>query len=126
MKQLTTNRPPRQSALTMRVLAACRDPRHHCAVVLAANAGLVACAAVEPFTPALLLHLVLLPVNAWRLLQAMRSGASVRSAADGVAATRGPLPSLSVPRSSGAPWRPGFQALATAQTVRLPPRRAEP
>lgn len=118
MKQLTTNRHPRQSALTMRVLAACRDPRHHCAVVLAANAGLVACAAVEPFTPALLLHLVLLPVNAWRLLQAMRSGASSRSPADCMAATRSPR--------AGAPWRPGFQALATAQTVRLPPRRAEP
>lgn len=54
------------------LLNLCRDPRHHCAVVLAVNAGLAACAASEPFALTLLLHLALLPVNAWRLLRACR------------------------------------------------------
>ncbi len=59
MKHTTTDRQASTSSLSMRLVAACRDPRHQCAVVLAANAGLVACTAVEPFTPALVLHLVL-------------------------------------------------------------------
>lgn len=63
---------PRNASLTARLAAACRDPRHHCAVVLVVNAGLAACAASEPFALTLMLHLALLPVNAWRLLRACR------------------------------------------------------
>jgi hypothetical protein len=62
----------RHPTLTARLSATLRDPRHYCALVLAVNAGLVACAAGEPGTPTLLLHLALLPINGWRLRQALR------------------------------------------------------
>lgn len=79
MTHTTTDSP--DSSLMMRLAAACRDPRNHCALVLAANAGLVACGATGPFTPALALHLVWLPLNAWRLWNALRTGASARQQA---------------------------------------------
>lgn len=123
MNHTTTDRQRHTAALAIRLAAACRDPRHHCALVLAANAGLVVCAAAEPFTPALALHLALLPINAWRLLQALRAGPSSRPPSNRTTATRQPMEAVSESRNANSPWRPGFQALATAQTVRLPPRR---
>ena len=113
----TTARQARPPALTTRLAAMCRDPRSYCALVLAANAGLVACAAAEPFTAALLLHLVLLPFNAWRLLLALRAGRSTRAlvvatmTADAMAARQRV-------ESRGSTCDVG----ATTPTVRLSPR----
>jgi hypothetical protein len=114
----TTNRHADTTALIMRLAAACRDPRHHCALVLAANAGLVACGAAEPFTPALALHLVLLPFNLWRLLHAMRASPSVSrvsaaKAKSDLASTRQRVESMRCA---------ALDARATMQTVRLSPR----
>lgn len=69
---MNTHGHPKAGATTRvrRLVAALRDSRCHCSVVLAANAGLAFYSASEPFTGALVLHLVLLPFNAWRLLQA--------------------------------------------------------
>jgi hypothetical protein len=110
---------PRSSAtLTLRLASACRDPRHHCALVLAANAGLVACGAAEPFTPALVLHLVLLPFNVWRLAQALRAGPSSRRLA--VSTLKADVPALRL--QAAAMRSPAFDASRTIQTIRLSPR----
>lgn len=123
MTNTTTDRQVSTPALKARLAAACRDPRHHCALVLAANAGLVACGAAEPCTAALALHLVLLPFNAWRLLPALRTGSSailsarplaaVAAARAGRVATRQTVESMRCAR---------FDEMATLQTVRLNPR----
>ena len=106
--------------LPMRWLAAGCDPRHHCALALAVNAGLVACGAVEPFTPALALHLVLLPFNAWRLVHALRAAPAARPSTlatpkGGVAVTQERARSLRCA---------AFDPMATMQTVRLDARRS--
>ena len=110
----------RHPTLTSCLVVSCRDPRHHCALVLAVNAGLIACAATEPSTSTLLLHLALLPVNAWRLRQALRAGAPAqRLAASTVMrdVRRSRKPAASMPY-------PAFDARATVQTIRLSPRAA--
>jgi hypothetical protein len=86
--------------------------------VLAVNASLAACAATEPFTPTLLLHLTLLPINAWRLWQALRAGAPARRP---VATTlsRDVRP---VPKTVSSPRDLAFDARTTIQTIRLSPR----
>jgi hypothetical protein len=118
MTQTKTAAKPRNAPLTIRLAMACRDPRHHCALVLAVNAGLVACGATEPFTPALVLHLMLLPFNAWRLVHALRTGSPTRRLP---AATRkADVPAL---RLQAAAMRcPAFDASRTIQTIRLSPR----
>ena len=122
MTHTTTDRQSPMSAMTMRLVAACRDTRHHCALVLAANTGLVACGAAEPFTAALALHLVLLPFNAWRLLLALRAG---RTSHTLLAATK--RGDTMATRQRVASMRcPAFDATATMQTVRLCPRGALP
>ena len=118
MTYTTTDRQVSTSALTARLAAACRDPRHHCALVLAVNAGLVACAAAEPFTAALALHLVLLPFNAWRLLHALRTGSSPRP----LAASTVRADMLATRQRVESMRFPAFDAMATMQTVRLNPR----
>jgi len=125
MTTKTTDRQSRTPTVATRLIAACRDPRHHCAVVLVANAGLVSCGAAGPFTAALALHLVLLPINAWRLLQALHKGASPQSPARPLPGARAPVDVVTARRTTNSPWYPDFQAMATAQTVRLPQRRAE-
>ena len=121
----TTDRRASTPALTARLSAACRDPRHHCALVLAANAGLVACGAAEPFTAALALHLVLLPFNAWRLLNALRTDSSEpRPARHPRAATVRPAVVATHQRAASKQC-PEFDAMATVQTVRLS-NRAQP
>lgn len=122
MTHTTTDRQSPLSTLVMRLAAACRDTRHHCALVLAVNTGLVACGAAEPFTAALALHLVLLPFNAWRLLLALRAGRPSHALAaamkrEDTMATRQRVESM---RYSA------FNATATMQTVRLSPRGAMP
>lgn len=107
---------------TMRLVAACRDPRSQCALVLAANAALLACGAAEPFTAAFALHLVLLPFNAWRLMLALIAGRSSHAwfampKQGDVVATRQRIESMR--------YRV-FDAAATIQTVRLGPRCAKP
>ncbi len=122
MTHTTTDRQSPLSTLMMRLAAACRDTRHHCALVLAVNTGLVACGAAEPFTVALALHLVLLPFNAWRLLLALRAG---RSSHTLLAATK--RGDTMATRQRVASMRcPAFDATATMQTVRLSPRDALP
>jgi hypothetical protein len=108
----------RSATLTTRLAAVCRDPRHHCALVLAANAGLVVCGATEPLTPALVLHLMLLPFNAWRLVHALRTGSPTRRLP---ATTRkADVPAF---RLQAAAMRcPAFDASRTIQTIRLSPR----
>jgi hypothetical protein len=108
----------RHATLPSRLVAAFCDPRHHCALVLAVNAGLAACAATEPSTRALLLHLALLPVNAWRLRQALRLGSPARRLP--VAMLKADVPAL---RLQAAAMRcPAFDASRTIQTIRLSPR----
>lgn len=110
--------------LTMRVAAACRDPRHHCALVLAVNSGLVACAAAEPFSAALALHLMLLPFNAWRLLHALRSGAAAQRATRPVAGASCTPTVVAVRQRAESMRAPAFESMAAMQTVRLSPRPA--
>lgn len=124
MTHSTTHHQARTPALTMRLEAACRDPRHHRALVLAANAGLVACAAAEPFTAALALHLVLLPINAWRLVSALRNGASARHAARPLAAATLRADVVATRQKAESMRCPAFDAMVTTQTVRLSPRAA--
>jgi hypothetical protein len=120
MTYTTTDRQVSTPALTARLATACRDPRHHCALVLAVNAGLVACAAAEPFTAALALHLVLLPFNAWRLVHALRAGSSAR-----LLATTTARADVVAARHKAESMRcPVFDAMAPMQTVRLSPRAA--
>jgi hypothetical protein len=108
----------RSATLTVRLPSACRDPRHHCGLVLATNAGLVACGTAEPFTLPLALHLMLLPFNAWRLPQALRAGPSSRRLP--VATLLADVPAL---RLQAAAMRcPAFDASRTIQTIRLSPR----
>jgi hypothetical protein len=85
MTPTRTPQPTREVPTLQQLVALCRDPRHHCALVLAVNAGLALCAAAEPFAPTLLLHLALLPVNTWRLLRACRTAAAA-APRDGVEA----------------------------------------
>ena len=120
MTNTTADRQASTPALTVRLAAACRDPRHHCTLVLAVNAGLVACAAAEPFTAALALHLVLLPVNAWRLLHALRTGSSARP----LAAAMVKADMVATRYRAEVMRYPAFDAMATMQTVRLSPRAA--
>jgi hypothetical protein len=108
----------RHATLTSRLVAVCRDPRNHCALVLAANAGLVACGAAEPFTLSLALHLMLLPFNGWRLAQALRAGPSSRRLP--VATLKADVPALRL--QAAAPRCPAFHASRTIQTIRLSPR----
>jgi hypothetical protein len=109
----------RLPTLTSRLAAACRDPRHHCALVLAVNASLAACAATEPFTPTLLLHLALLPINAWRLRQALRVGAPAQRPA---ASMEGRMLRSTLQKAS-SPRDLAFDARTTIQTIRLSPVR---
>jgi hypothetical protein len=118
MHSETVAQPCSSATLTLRLASACRDPLHQCALVLAAIAGLVACGAAEPFTPALALLLMLLPVNAWRLTQALRAGSSSRRLP--VAARKANVPAL---RLQAAAMRcPAFDASSTIQTIRISPR----
>ncbi len=120
MTHTSTRRKASNPAMTMRLAAACSDPRHHRALVLAANAGLVACAAAEPFTPSLALHLALLPINAWRLLSALRQGSPSVPAADESRRT-----DVAIARMKAESMRsPAYDARVTLQTVRLEPRVA--
>ena len=112
MTHATTRPEHRESPALQRLLALCRDPRHHCAVVLAVNAGLAVCAAAEPFAPTLLLHLALLPVNAWRLLRACHASAAPAPRA-GVQALQ---------RQAEAHRCARAAARGTLQTVRLAPQ----
>jgi hypothetical protein len=68
---------PAIHAVAWRLAAACCEVRQHRAIVLAVNVGLVACAAVDPLTLSFALHVLLLPVNAWRLLSAVRQEGSI-------------------------------------------------
>jgi hypothetical protein len=121
MTHTTADRETRNPALIARLAAACRDPRHHCALVLAVNAGLVACGVAEPFTPALALHFLLLPFNAWRLLNALRTGSPARRLPP---ATPGSDERLA--RARAASMRcPSFDARATMTTIRLSPRAVQ-
>ena len=120
----TTDRQARNPALTARLSAACRDPRHHCALVLATNAGLVACGATEPFTAALALHLMLLPFNAWRLLNALRTGSSARRPARPLASETAMADVVAARQRAESMRCPAFDAMAAMQTVRLSPRAA--
>jgi hypothetical protein len=121
MTHTATDREAGNATLTARLAAAFRDPRHHRALVLAANAGLVACGAAEPLTPALVLYFLLLPFNGWRLLHALRTGSPVR-----------PLPATTLRadvqaarRKAASTRLPAFDARATMQTIRLSPRAAQ-
>ena len=110
----------RHPTLTSRLMATCGDQRTHCALVLAANVGLVSCAAAEPFTLALVLHLVLVPLNAWRLVRALRARPSVH---------RSPQVPIRSPDSSTKPKAttmrfPAFDARNAIPTIRLSPRAA--
>lgn len=114
----TTEHQLNARGLAVRMAAACRDPCYQSALVLAANAGLVACGVVEPFTPTLALHLGLLPFNAWRLLQALRADClkaqtNAPAMKADVAATR---------QKATALRSPVYDRYATMQTVRLAPR----
>ena len=102
-----------------RLFAVCRDPRHHCALVLLANAGLVVCAAAEPFSPALALHLMLLPVNAWRLLQALAVGASACAKRHATAAAAVAAEAFAKRQRAASLQCPSFHDMTT---IRLPPR----
>jgi len=124
MTYITTDRQVSTCALTARLAATCRDPRHHCALVLAVNAGLVACGAAEPFTAALALHLVLLPFNAWRLAHALRTGSSPRRPAHPVVAVTAGADLVAARQRAESMRHPAFDAMATLQTVRLSPRTA--
>jgi hypothetical protein len=110
----------RSATLTTRLGAVCRDPRHHCALVLAANAGLVACGATEPLTPALVLHLILLPFNAWRLANALRAAASTRR----LPAATFKADVLASRARAAAMRAPAFDASGTQATIRLSARPA--
>jgi hypothetical protein len=118
MTHAATARQIRNTNLNMHLAAACRDPRHHRALVLAANAGLVACNAAEPFAAALAMHLVLLPFNDWRLLQALRMAPTSRPAA----AVRADV--LATKKKALSMRRPTFDLTNTRQTIRLDPRAA--
>jgi hypothetical protein len=108
----------RNAALAARLAAACGDPRHHCALVLAANAAVVACGASEPCTPALVLHLLLLPFNTWRLARALGARRPARPM---------PVAPSRAREAAGSPQaatmrHPEFDARNFITTVRLSPR----
>ena len=124
MKQITLDRQFRMPDATMRRLPGYRDQRPHCTLVLVVNAGLVACAAAEPFTWALGLHLVLLPFNAWRLLRALRTDGSARSPTQRLAAKREPSNLVTTRPTGRLMLGTTFPEMAMARTVRLPARRA--
>ncbi len=61
----------------------CRDMRRLRVLALCANAAFIAYAALVQLWPVLALHLALVPVNLWRLTQALQPPAPAASARDG-------------------------------------------
>ena len=92
--------------------------------MLAANAGLLACGAAEPFTVALALHQMLLPLSAWRLLHALQTGSAARPQARPLAAATARADVVATRQMAESMRCPAFDAMAAMQTVRLSPRAA--
>lgn len=120
MKSLPPGKTSRMPAHWQRAVDLCCDARQHCALVLVANVGLVACGMYEPLSPAVVLHAVLLPVNGWRLLRALRAGPP--SAVRAAAAARDEVAPLQQ-RAAAMRWQRDMPT-SLMQTVRLPPRVA--
>jgi CRP/FNR family cyclic AMP-dependent transcriptional regulator len=71
------------AALLTLTTFACADMRRLRLLALAANAAFIAYGITAGLLPVLALHLVLVPVNLWRLHQTPRAGAPVVNASQG-------------------------------------------
>ncbi len=79
------------SSLTL-VTFMCADMRRLRCAALGANAAFIAYGALAQLWPVLVLHLLLVPVNLWRLVHAFRAG------------EQPPVPSPRAPRGRRAAW----------------------
>ena len=77
------------------------------ALAIASNVAFIAYALVATLAPVLVLHLVLLPLNAWRLWQASRTRPSSPVARTEPPCGVLPAPKLASFRAGGVPMPPG-------------------
>lgn len=108
------------AALTMLTFV-CRDMKRLRLLALGANAAFIGYGVMAALTPVLVLHLVLAPINAWRLVE-LRRGRGAASPAAGVSrgACAGGLPAADSQRSpAGAKATTASCAMADKTCRRL-------
>ena len=123
------------AALTMLTFV-CRDMKRLRLLALGANAAFIGYGAMAALTPVLVLHLVLAPINAWRLLELRRArrAATAAAAAPGLAddgpnagpAARGWLRPPVGARSTAAAGRRGWPASPSYRRAGSATRRRAP
>lgn len=98
----------------------CSDMRRLRILALAANASFIAYGVSAQLTPVLALHLVLVPVNLWRLAHALRAGAaqSAQAVANNDPALHSSPPQSRAARCAKPPRR--YTAVRRAAHVGIP------
>lgn len=106
---------------------ACTDMRRLRVLALAANLAFIAYGLGAGLAPVLALHLVLAPMNLWRLVQLRRAEAAARTTARGPARPAAPAqpasPTPAAPDRHPAGARPGIVLRPASPWLRSPLRR---